>query len=499
MDDTSSSKIEAARPVDGESDDCAFGDSGSEVISTVFLDAEENRSVVLSMLAVTCEDENWLPTDVRQESEDGSSLLEGDPNLDGLSMVSDASSLCGDNVLGFKGNSEIGIPFVKVDRSVSDVEVISNTTTLGDPSVSTFSSDSLSVAVGIGEEIVDGSSSRSSTDVVPLETGLNGRPTRSIFEVSYVPLWGFTSMRGGRPDMEDAVSIIPNFMRIPLQMLVDRPPDGLTSHVTHLMGHFFGVFDGHGGSQVANYCRDRVHSALAEEMEIISTNLNDGNRNRDELWTRAFTKCFHKVDDEIEGKGGLQPVAKETVGSTAIVALVCTSHIIVANCGDSRAVLCRGREAIALSVDHKPNREDEYARIEAAGFRVIEWGGHRVSGVLAMSRSIGDQYLKPPVIADPEVMVIPRSREDECLILGSDGLWDVMSNEEACDCARRSLPLWYRNNAATVPSERGEGVDPASQAVAEALTNCALQRGSRDNISVIVLDLKHRRRIRSRP
>lgn len=60
------------------------------------------------------------------------------------------------------------------------------------------------------------------------------------------------------------------------------------------------------------------------------------------------------MDDEIEGKvGSFKPVAPETVGSTAVVALVCSSHIIVANCGDSRAVLCRGKEPMALSVDHK--------------------------------------------------------------------------------------------------------------------------------------------------
>lgn len=94
---------------------------------------------------------------------------------------------------------------------------------------------------------------------------------------------------------------------------------------------------------------------MAEELEIITTNLNDGKRDdsREELWTRTFTKCFLKVDDEVGGKGGLQPIARENVGSTAIITLVCTSHIMVANCGDSRAILCRGREAIALSVDHK--------------------------------------------------------------------------------------------------------------------------------------------------
>ena len=107
--------------------------------------------------------------------------------------------------------------------------------------------------------------------------------------------------------------------------------------------------------QVANYCRDRVHMALAEEIELVKGGLSDGSikGSCEEQWRKAFTDCFLKVDDEIGGKASLEPVAPETVGSTAVVAIICSSHIIVANCGDSRAVLCRGKEPMALSVDHK--------------------------------------------------------------------------------------------------------------------------------------------------
>ena len=107
--------------------------------------------------------------------------------------------------------------------------------------------------------------------------------------------------------------------------------------------------------QVANYCRDRIHAALVEEIETAKTLFNDGNVYDccKELWTKVFTNCFLKVDTEVGGKASLEPIAPETVGSTAVVAVICSSHIIVANCGDSRAVLYRGKEPIALSVDHK--------------------------------------------------------------------------------------------------------------------------------------------------
>lgn len=95
-------------------------------------------------------------------------------------------------------------------------------------------------------------------------------------------------------------------------------------------------------------------------------------------------------------------------------------------------------------------------------------------------------------------MFVPRTREDDCLILASDGLWDVMTNEEVCDLARKRILLWHKNNGVSLPLQRGEGIDPAAQAAAEYLSNRALQKGSKDNISVVVIDLKAQRKIKSR-
>ncbi|KAL0323734.1 UNVERIFIED_CONTAM: putative protein phosphatase 2C 6 [Sesamum calycinum] len=456
----------------GDDEDCILGDSGSEVGLSVSLGSAETRSGVSSVLAMTSEDEsNWLAAEtvVRESEEDGSSSLEGDRILDSscsLSVVSDTSSLCGDDLLAFETNSEVGTQFLDVEKSICDAKPIPETRDLEKLIEGTVLGESLSVAVGTRHEIAGGVSTKSSEADVQLDKGLSGKASRSVFEVDYVPLWGFISVCGRRPEMEDAVATVPRFMRIPIQMLIgDRVIDGVTSCLSHLTGHFFGVYDGHGGSQ---------------------------------------------VDDEIGGRARLEPVAPETVGSTAVVAIVCSSHIIVANCGDSRAVLCRGKQPMALSVDHKPNREDEYARIEAAGGKVIQWNGHRVFGVLAMSRSIasnpvppfpqpqvedgkkdamnisgGDRYLKPWIIPDPEV------QETRGRMPHLDG-----PNEEVCDMARKRILLWHKNNGVTL--REGEGIDPAAQAAAEYLSNRALQKGSKDNISVVVVDLKAQRKIKSR-
>lgn len=115
----------------------------------------------------------------------------------------------------------------------------------------------------------------------------------------------------------------------------------------------------------------------------------------------------------------------------------------------------------------------------------------------------GDRYLKPSVIADPEVTSVRRVKEDDCLILASDGLWDVMTNEEVCDLARKRILLWHKKNAmageALLPAEkRGEGKDPAAMSAAEYLSKVALQKGSKDNISVVVVDLKGIRKFKSK-
>ncbi|KAK9291433.1 hypothetical protein L1049_019380 [Liquidambar formosana] len=195
---------------------------------------------------------------------------------------------------------------------------------------------------------------------------------------------------------------------------------------------------------------------------------------------------------------GCHPMEVALSGSTAVVAVLTPDDIVVANCGDSRAVLCRSGRAMPLSVDHKPDRPDERARIEASGGRVIFVDGPRVGGILAMSRAIGDVYLKPAVTSEPEISFTKRDPEDECLILASDGLWDVLSSDLACkvasECLREGSPATAATDLNTGPRREDGGAGelyPSRSALAAALlTRLALGRKSSDNISVIVVDLK---------
>ncbi|EEF48973.1 protein phosphatase 2C 51 [Ricinus communis] len=269
--------------------------------------------------------------------------------------------------------------------------------------------------------------------------------------------YGSISVIGRRREMEDAVKVELGFTE-----------KGGESY------DFFGVYDGHGGARVAEACKERLHRVLEEV--IVEEEDGKSHKGRTIEWEKVMEECFKRMDEEVE--------KDRMVGSTAVVAVVGRDELVVANCGDSRAVLCRGGVAVPLSVDHKPDRPDELERVEAAGGRIINWNGHRVLGVLATSRSIGDQYLKPFVISKPEVTVNKRTEKDEFLILASDGLWDVISNEVACQVGRRCLMGRMRRKSQEVSSE-GRAAEAAA-----ILVELAIAGGSKDNISVIVVELK---------
>lgn len=127
-------------------------------------------------------------------------------------------------------------------------------------------------------------------------------------------------------------------------------------------------------------------------------------------------------------------------GTTAVCALITQKYILFSNCGDSRAVLCRGGKPALATQDHKPSNPDERERIQNAGGSVMI---QRVNGSLAVSRALGDfEYKnvdgKGPteqlVSPEPEFYITERNEEaDEFLVLACDGVWDVMTNEDICE------------------------------------------------------------------
>ncbi|KAL6780685.1 hypothetical protein ACKKBF_B12165 [Auxenochlorella protothecoides x Auxenochlorella symbiontica] len=174
-----------------------------------------------------------------------------------------------------------------------------------------------------------------------------------------------------------------------------------------------------------------------------------------------------------------------TAGCTAVCALVKAGVLTVANAGDSRCVLSRGGVALAMTQDHKPDDPAEYARIINAGGFVADG---RVNGSLNLSRALGDMEYKQSkemgpehqaVTAVPEVRTETLQAGDEFLILACDGIWDVLTVQEAVDFARERLL------SGKTPREVCEAM--CDHCLAPDTDNCG--KGC-DNMSVIVVVLK---------
>jgi len=164
-----------------------------------------------------------------------------------------------------------------------------------------------------------------------------------------------------------------------------------------------------------------------------------------------------------------------TGGTTALVALFIGRQGFIANAGDSRAVLCQDGSAIRVSIDHKPNLPSEEQRINNLGGCVItnvDSVGHitsRVNGILAVARSLGDFMLEPFISAEPQIhgpITLTPTNKNYFLILGCDGVWDKVSDEEAVSIVAP--------------------IDDPEKAAAK-LRDFAYQQGSEDNISVVVI------------
>lgn len=271
--------------------------------------------------------------------------------------------------------------------------------------------------------------------------------------------WGCHTHIGGRPYQEDA------FLHSSLEDVPQLP--GSPKAPTDM----YAVFDGHGGAAVSSYLRGNAGAFIAEALRTSG--------NSDSFVEAALKAAFVALD------AGLPTSGKDKGGSTATICLVNEARIICANCGDSRAVMARDGQVVALSEDHSTTREDEVARIEAAGGRIVQNSGPRVMGVLGMTRAIGDTWLRPyGVIPEPDVVVLNRTPQDEVIVVASDGLWGSISSEEAVHIARRCL------DRAT-----GKGVSRQSAAriAAKVLMRAAMHRGSRDNVTVLVVDLQPQR------
>ncbi len=251
----------------------------------------------------------------------------------------------------------------------------------------------------------------------------------------------------------------------------------------------YGVLDGHGGKECAQYCADEIPTKIAALL-----------RNGKSCEESLYTSFIHTDTEFLK--------VSDNSGSTANILVWDKkfNKLHIANTGDTRAVLSRSGVAFNLSLDKKATDPDEIARIsESGGF--ISNG--RVNGILAVTRALGDAHLKSSksgaLVADPEITTyIPSAVQsisnfnkidmDEFIVIATDGLWDVMSSQEVVTMIRdlmNSKNILISHD--TVSDSFTKPVDTIVMElnkIADTVANNAYKKGSQDNITVMIIRIE---------
>ncbi|XP_059628225.1 probable protein phosphatase 2C 38 isoform X2 [Cornus florida] len=232
-------------------------------------------------------------------------------------------------------------------------------------------------------------------------------------------------------------------------------------------GTFVGVYDGHGGAEASRFVHDHLFSNIKK-----FTSENQG------MSTDVINKAFLATDAEflsLVKKQWLSMPQIASAGSCCLVGIICSGQLYIANAGDSRVVLgkleraTKDINAVQLSSEHNANLESvrEELRLlhpDDPQIVVLKHTVWRVKGLIQVSRSLGDAYLKkaefnrepllpkfrlhefftkPILKAEPSILVKKLYPEDQFLIFASDGLWEHLSNQEAVDivhnCPRHGI------------------------------------------------------------
>ncbi|XP_017079722.1 protein phosphatase 1B [Drosophila eugracilis] len=219
------------------------------------------------------------------------------------------------------------------------------------------------------------------------------------------------SMQGWRLEMEDAHTAVCSI----------KEPFNLWS--------YFGVFDGHAGNHISQYCAGNLLNTILESEDFAMQKYEAGIR-----------EGFLQLDEDMRKDYQDQPG-----GSTAVCAFISPEKILLVNCGDSRGVIARNGGGLTSTTDHKPFSPKERERIQNAGGSVMI---NRVNGTLAVSRALGDYEFKnnmtrmpasQMVSPEPDIIVRKRTEKDEFIVLACDGVWDVMSTTDVCQFIRSRL------------------------------------------------------------
>jgi serine/threonine protein phosphatase PrpC len=230
---------------------------------------------------------------------------------------------------------------------------------------------------------------------------------------------------------------------------------------------YFGLFDGHSGKEVGVYLMENFHKILSQE--IINNN-NINLMNFDNM-KNVINNSFAKTNSEIN-----QQNFKNETGSTATILIIYNDNnsptkrsFICANVGDTKAFMVNKQEIKLMTKDHKCSDKSEVKRIKDSGGIVFR---ERVFGTLMLTRSFGDKEMKKyGVTYMPDIYYHHIKGDDLYIIIGSDGVWDVVEEGEIFKLCQENI---------------------SSNELSKKIIKLAKDRETHDNISCIVIKLNEK-------
>ncbi|KAK9817610.1 hypothetical protein WJX74_001274 [Apatococcus lobatus] len=207
----------------------------------------------------------------------------------------------------------------------------------------------------------------------------------------------------------------------------------------------FSVFDGHEGGGASSFCSSQVLQEFDRALQVHGCTRGAPPAADGECMAAMLRTTLHSLDERFLNQA---TATDDSSGTTAVLAVLAGRHLMVANVGDSQAILCtRGQgvdhaeglvQAEVLTTEHVPGNTLERKHIMAAGGNVTRSGKRwRLQGELALSRAIGDApYRTCGLTAEPSITPWRQLTSDvQMLLLATDGLFETLSSEDACSLA----------------------------------------------------------------
>ena len=280
---------------------------------------------------------------------------------------------------------------------------------------------------------------------------------------------------------------------------------------------YFAVFDGHGGEECSEFLKENFDKYLIE------------NKNFPMDIKLSMTETFQKIEEDFFKLKCKEDSFEDSdkSGSCALVTIIFDNKIYIANIGDSRAIMSvnGGTKVKQLTVDHKPDNIKEFERAIKTGSKIylddsddpfrdestlefikdknelekmkeIKSGSdeEKIFRVfpsdLAVMRTIGDIKAKKKefggipgtIINTPEIFVFDINSNDDFVVMGCDGIYDDLTNEEIVNAAW----LVFKNRG----KEKNYDIHELSMEACDLVIKYALEKQTTDNLSCIIIGLE---------